>query len=271
MKQGSLYEALFQIGALIFIVIVVHAAYVTVIRPNADLIQEQQELLQQQDENFVPERSVFIILRDFEQETCIILMLWAIAIISMKTQHTLRERVLLDRTLVQLQDGISILPEDSRNYSRPVQALSEKEREFLLPRALLAGLHRFQSTENIQAVSSIVKDTCETEADRMETELTIVRYIAWAIPSIGFLGTVRGIGTALGQAYQAVSGDIVGVTQSLGVAFNSTFVALVVSIFLMFLLHQLQLLQDRLVLDCQNYCDERLIRHMQVPDKGESN
>ena len=52
MKQGSLYEALFQIGALIFVVIVVHATYVTVIRPNADLIQEQQQLLQQQDENF---------------------------------------------------------------------------------------------------------------------------------------------------------------------------------------------------------------------------
>ncbi|MEC7126457.1 MAG: MotA/TolQ/ExbB proton channel family protein, partial [Pseudomonadota bacterium] len=60
--------------------------------------------------------------------------------------------------------------------------------------------------------------------------------------------------------------DIVGVTVSLGVAFNSTFVALVVSIFLMFLLHQLQLLQDRLVLDTQNYCDERLVRHLQVPD-----
>ena len=58
MKQGSLYQALFQIGALIFIVIVVHATYVTVIRPNADLIQEQQELLQQQDENFVPELSL---------------------------------------------------------------------------------------------------------------------------------------------------------------------------------------------------------------------
>ena len=180
--------------------------------------------------------------------------------------HTIRERALLDRALIQLKDGVSILPEDSRNYARPVQGLTDKERSFLLPRALLAGLHRFQSTKNIQAVSSIIKDTCETEADRMETELTIVRYIAWAIPSIGFLGTVRGIGTALGQAYQAVSGDIVGVTQSLGVAFNSTFVALVVSIFLMFLLHQLQLLQDRLVLDCQNYCDERLIRHLQVTE-----
>ena len=267
MKQGSLYEALFQIGALILAGIIVHAIYVTVIRPNADLIQEQQNVLQQTDENFVPERSVFIILRDFEQETCIILMLWAIAIIGMKTQNTLRERALIDRRLIQVSDGMSILPEDSRNYARPVQALPEKERDFLLPRAILAGLHRFQSTRNIQDVSSTVKDICETEADRMETELSIVRYIAWAIPSIGFLGTVRGIGTALGQAYQAVSGDIVGVTVSLGVAFNSTFVALVVSIFLMFLLHQLQLLQDRLVLDCQNYCDESLIRHLQVPEK----
>jgi hypothetical protein len=61
------------------------------------------------------------------------------------------------------------------------------------------------------------------------------------------------------------SGDIVGVTVSLGVAFNSTFVALVVSILLMFLLHQLQLLQDRLVLDAQNYCNENLVRYLQVP------
>ena len=75
MKQGSLYETFFQVAALIFAIIMVHATYVTVIRPNADLIQEQQNLLQQTDENFVPERSVFIILRDFEQETCIILML----------------------------------------------------------------------------------------------------------------------------------------------------------------------------------------------------
>jgi biopolymer transport protein ExbB/TolQ len=185
----------------------------------------------------------------------------------MKTQKTLQERKLLERTLIQVSDGMSILPEDSRNFARPVQALAEDERQYLLPRALLSGLHRFQTTKNIQDVATTVKDTCETEADRMETELTIVRYIAWAIPSIGFLGTVRGIGTALGQAYQAVSGDIVGVTVSLGVAFNSTFVALIVSIFLMFLLHQLQLLQDRLVLDCQNYVDERMIRHLQVPEK----
>lgn len=270
MRQGLLNGAIFQIAALITAVIIVHTAYVAVIRPNAEIVAQQQEYLQQTDPNYTPERSFYVVLRDFEQETCIILFLWAMAIIGLKAAQTLTNRRLLDRNLLQVPEGTSILPQDARNFARPVQALGSDERATLLPRALLSGLHRFQSTQSIQDVSNTVKDVCESEADRMETELAIVRYIAWAIPSIGFLGTVRGIGTALGQAYQAVNGDIVGVTVSLGVAFNSTFVALVVSIVLMFALHQLQLVQDRLVLDCQNYCDERMIRHLRVTTNKQS-
>ena len=82
--------------------------------------------------------------------------------------------------------------------------------------------------------------------------------------SIGFIGTVRGIGEALGQADIAVQGDISGVTQSLGVAFNSTFIALLISIFLMFLVYQLQLMQERLVFDSENYTNDHLIRHMKT-------
>ena len=76
---------------------------------------------------------------------------------------------------------------------------------------------------------------------------------------------MRGIGDALGQAHKAVEGDIAGVTQSLGTAFNSTFIALLISIVLMFLLHQLQLQQERLVLDTEIYLDQHLIQHLQVP------
>lgn len=267
MKQNYLSEVIYQIFALIIVVIVVHAVYVAVIRPNAEFVQEQQAIMTAADENYVPDRSLYIVLRDFEQETCIILMFWALAIIGMKTQRTIRERRLLDRMLLQVSEGTSILPEDARQYARPVQALPEKERSYLLPRAILSGLHRFGTTRSIQDAAATIKDLCDNESERLESELAIVRYIAWAIPSIGFLGTVRGIGTALGQAHQAVSGDILGVTVSLGVAFNSTFVALVTSILLMFLLHQLLLVQDRLVLDTQGYCDEHLIRYLQVPER----
>ena len=91
----------------------------------------------------------------------------------------------------------------------------------------------------------------------------MIRYIAWAIPSIGFLGTVRGIGQALGQAHQAAQGDIAGVTQSLGGAFNSPFVALLISILIMFLMHQLQLAQERTTQETEQYCDQRLLRFLE--------
>lgn len=134
----------------------------------------------------------------------------------------------------------------------------------LLPRALLNALRRFSTTRNISDVSSSTRDIFESEADRLESELSMIRYISWAIPSIGFIGTVRGIGEALAQADKAVQGDIAGVTQSLGVAFNSTFIALLISIFLMFLVHQVQLLQERLVYDGENYSNDKLIRHMKA-------
>ena len=102
----------------------------------------------------------------------------------------------------------------------------------------------------------------ETEADRLESELSMIRYIAWAIPSIGFIGTVRGIGSALSLAHRAVDGDISGVTQNLGVAFNSTFIALLISIVIMFLVHQLQLLQERQVFETEVYTDQNLIAHL---------
>ncbi|MEJ2759968.1 MAG: MotA/TolQ/ExbB proton channel family protein [Gammaproteobacteria bacterium] len=264
MKHNPVSDFVYQLFALIFSIIIVHAVYVTVIRPHAEAIIAQQRAEQSAGKPVEMKRSIYIVVKDYEQEACFILGLWVMAIMGLKGRVALHERRLLSQPLLDVASGTSILPEDARQYARPLQALPEDEREYLLPRALLTALQRFGSTRNIQDVSTAVKEVCDTEYERLDAELSLTRYIIWAIPSIGFIGTVRGIGEALGQAQRAVQGDIVGVTISLGVAFNSTFIALVISILIMFLMHQLQLLQERLVLDTQHYCDVNLIRHLQV-------
>ena len=264
MKRRLPVEFLYQVFSLIVAVIIVHAIYVSMVRPRADAILLERDILMEQDAHYTPPRSLYVIIRDFEQETCFILMLWALALMGYKAVETSKERGFVFEKLVDVTDGTSILPEDTREYARSLQAMAPEDQRRLLPRALLTALHRFRSTKSIQDVSTAVKTICDTEYERMDTELSMVRYLAWAIPSVGFIGTVRGIGQALGRANEAVAGDISGVTQSLGVAFNSTFVALVISIVLMFLLHQLQEAQERLVLDSQSYIDEQLIRYLQV-------
>jgi len=261
-KKNIPVEFVFQLFALIIAIIVVHAFYVSIVRPNAAEVMAAQAIEAENNPDFVRVRSTWVLIKDLEQEACFVLMFWALAIMGYKGREILRERQLLDDDLVPIAEGMRILPEDTREFARQVQALPEDRQRMLLPRALLNAMRRFNTTRSIADVSSSTNTVFESEADRLESELSMIRYISWAIPSIGFIGTVRGIGEALAQADKAVQGDIAGVTQSLGVAFNSTFIALLISIFLMFLVYQLQLLQERLVFDGQNYVEDKLVRHM---------
>jgi biopolymer transport protein ExbB/TolQ len=264
MKRGFPSELVYQVFSLLIAFIIVHAVYVTLVRPQAEAFMVQEVANMQADPGYVQQRSFWVVIKDYEQETCFILMLWAIAILGYKGRTAFSQHRLLDQDLLRLPENLPIGPEDTRELAGRITALPRGVQHYLLPRALLTSIERFAATRNVQNVSTAARDICDSEGERLESELSIIRYIAWAIPSVGFIGTVRGIGDALGQAHRAVEGDITGVTASLGVAFNSTFIALVISIVLMFFIHQLQLMQERLVLDCERYVDHWLVRRLKT-------
>jgi len=264
MKKAFPAEFVFQLFALLIAFILVHALYVTLIRPQADIFMQQEALNMQGNPDYVQQRSFYVVIKDYEQESCFVLMLWALAILAYKGRAVYLQQKLLERDLLGLPENMPIGLEDTRGLGDRLQSLPGREQESLLPRALLTAIERFTATRNVQDVSTSARAVCDSEGERLESELSIIRYIAWAIPSVGFIGTVRGIGDALGQAHRAVEGDITGVTASLGVAFNSTFIALVISIVLMFFIHQLQLMQERLVLDSERYVDQWMVRRLKV-------
>jgi biopolymer transport protein ExbB/TolQ len=258
-------ELLFSIGSLIAIAIVVQMIYATVIRPRAEVLLAQSMQVDdrgQSDRSNL--RSVWVVIRDYEQEIAFILALWSLGLIAMQARNVSRNRALLDRVYVEVDENHVVLPEDARAYARPLERLPFEEQDMFLPRALMMGLNRFGATKSVQDAAEAVIDECEFEASRLDAQLSMVRFTAWAIPAIGFVGTVRGIGHALTEAQAALHGDISGVTLGLGVTFNATLTALSLSILVMFFLHQLQQAQDRLVLDTRNYIDRGLIRHMRV-------
>lgn len=264
MKTRYPKEFLYSLGSLLAAVIVVHGIWTAWVRPNAQAVLTAQAESMRKDPNYVPQRSLFVIMKDWEQESCVILMIWALAIIGFKNRTTGREQDHLESDPVRVPEGMRILPEDTREYVRQLESLPAEQQQSLVVRASKAALARFGATRNVQDVSDAGHAVCAAEAERLDSELSMLRYIAWAIPAIGFIGTVRGIGDALSEAHKAVTGDISGVTEGLGVAFNSTLVALLLSLVLMFLLHQLQLAQERLVLDAETYLDNRLLRNLQV-------
>ena len=241
------------IGLLVSI-LVVHLAFIGYIQPEAKLVIEAARNAGQS-----APRYLVVILKDYEQEICLILMFWGTFLILGKCGVILKERYLFN---VDLFEGATGDKNDLASVLKSLEALPIKVRQAPLVHTLMASLRRYLITNNVQDTSDAIESSVEALALKQETENSMIRYLIWAIPSIGFIGTVRGIGQALALADQALAGDIAGMTESLGIAFNSTLVALLISIGLMFLLHQLQRLQDGLVVDTQDYCESFLLNRI---------
>ena len=264
------HEAFWQVLALVLAFAAVHTLYATQVRPAA----EQQRLAEAQGavEDAPLSARIAVVVKDYEQEACFVALLWALAIMGMKTQKLRHARRLFalpgrggERSFLETRDADVILP-DARDRTRFTD-LRENIRsrgygDTVLYHAADACLDRFFTTRSVADATSAMKARCEMEAERQDSELSLVHYLTWAIPSIGFVGTVRGIGAALAQAEIATQGDIGPITESLGTAFNSTFVALLISLALMLLLHKLQEAQEALVLDTQQHCQDHLLRYM---------
>ena len=263
-------DAVYSISALLLAVIIIHSIWTLIIRPRAEAVLSQRVTVTNSKDvktQVLQLRSVYVILKDHEQEVCVILCLWSLLLLARQAHDTRLGRQLLDREYVKIGDGQVVLPEDARVYSRPLETLPKDEQMRFLPRLLMVAYNRFGATRSVQDAAEAVRDECDFEVASMDTKLSMVRFTAWAIPAVGFVGTVRGIGAALQEAQGAMGGDISGVTMGLGVTFNATLTALVSCIIVMFWMHQLQQFQDRLVLDCRTYVDRQLLRKLRVVSK----
>lgn len=264
---------------LIGVIFAVEMLYRVVVRPRAaELLLERQVMLSQPASKLhgnsrIQERPVFLIIKDREPEAEVIFFLWGILFLAYKFVMVERERKLLQREFVPVQPGERIIPEDSLDRYKELKTAVEREpkwRERLLPECLLAALHRFHATNSIQDASSAVRERAELAADHLDSSLSLIRYIAWSIPAIGFVGTVRGIGDALSFAEEAIKGNLSAVTTWLGLAFNSTLVGLMLCIALMYVLHIVQSSQEALIIEIQKYCRDKLIDLMKVPARDET-
>jgi len=258
MNNSAKYGFAAQVLAALLAVLIIHSIFTVVIRPQAEAdIQLTRDLGEPAP------RTISVMLKDYEQEASFILFVWAMGIIVLRFRATSYQVQLLDKNYLPRKDDEKIKPDTAAKYIQSLNSLQDPaEREAILPKMLTTGLHHFNGTEDISSATEVSHQVSESEADHMEAELSMVRYIAWAIPSVGFIGTVRGIGEALSKAGEALDGDIAGITESLGVAFNSTLVALLLSIVLMFFLHHLQMRQDRLILRCNAYCHKYLLSQL---------
>ena len=203
--------------------------------------------------------SFFIVVKDTEQKICFMLLFWAVALMVKEVISLENHSYLFKIDLVQDED---VSHQTSASLLEYVEKLPEDIKSTPLVSVISAVLRRFALTGDVQSSASAIEPALDALAVKNDGRLTLLRYIAWAVPSFGFIGTVRGIGQAMSQAELAVDGNIGPMTSSLGVAFNSTFVALLISVFIMFAISLLQRSQDEQLVEIQQYVETYIIKRI---------
>jgi biopolymer transport protein ExbB/TolQ len=185
---------------------------------------------------------------------------WSWFEIRQKLKIIARERKAFQMNLISTNEKVVFMPSDINNLKFKLQEFERKEK-YILSDLLKKACTKFSTSRSLSELIDIVSIQVEISQEKSEGEQSIIRYLTWVIPSVGFVGTVIGISQAL---IIANSGDMERITALLGVAFDTTLVALILSIVIMWFVHELQEETDRFHSDLKEFVIDNLINKIEI-------
>jgi len=205
----------------------------------------------------------------YEQFISYILTMWTMLMIAKRWTDVNAENQRLTEKPVDLQPGEIVYPDDAVRLQAELLQFEDPPRgESSLSRTLFSCLRRFETSRDVAAAEAVVRIETQSIVEDIDSGLSLSRYAAWAVPSVGFIGTVRGIGQALSLADSPSNlPDIVGF---LAVAFDTTLIALLLSIAMMLAMHLFQKSFEGYASRLSKRCEDLLVSHLSVPQQGAS-
>ncbi len=203
-----------------------------------------------------------------EQIACYTFFTWACFILARREYEVRRQRTAFGLDLLPTEEGARILPEDSRPLLRKLDMQTARRGPLILATMVRMALGKYAISRSAPDVGEVVRTQAEVEQYRLVSGMNIVQYLLWAIPAIGFIGTVRGLAGSFTMAssdQQDPGAFMVEASKYLNFAFDCTLVALVLSVIAMYFLHHVQRSEENLIIDCQQYCQEHLLLRLYDP------
>ncbi len=157
-----------------------------------------------------------------------------------------------------------------------IHSLVDHPRHFVLLNRIDRALSNFKNIGQVNDVSAILRAQAENDEDQVASSYTVVNGLVWAIPVLGFIGTVLGLSLAIGKFTNtlqaggdlaAIRASLQGVTGGLATAFESTLVALTFTLILQLVITFNQKREMSFLDDCNDYCHSHIVSKLRVTQR----
>lgn len=201
----------------------------------------------------------------------------SVAMLWLKWRKIKRQRRAMLFDLLPNEIAEDIQPDSVEHFLRHIASLPVAPSESFLIYRVVRGLEHFRVRKSNPEVAGVLASQSEIDANAVQSSYTLLQVFIWAIPILGFIGTVIGISAAVGgfsgamdQAsdINALKDSLNNVTGGLATAFDTTLVALVMSMLVMFPSSSLQKAEEDLLNSVDEYCNENLLKRLADASAG---
>lgn len=202
-----------------------------------------------------------------------VLSIMSLVILGIKAQKLSLQMKALDIEVVPRANEFNLTPESSIEVLKRMRGLIDDPKRFIVFNRIERALMNLRNIGNVSDVSEMLRSQAETDENNVDASYSLLRGFIWAIPILGFIGTVIGLSAAIGQFGSVLNADanisslkdgLTPVTENLGVAFDTTFVALVLALVIQMVMTMLQKKEEMFLDDCRDYSHCHVISRLRL-------
>jgi biopolymer transport protein ExbB/TolQ len=218
--------------------------------------------------------------RGFTPYAIMLLFFWGMATLFVKWRKLLFQEKALDLAVVPQEPDFSLNTETAKAVLARTDSLVDSARNFILLNRIEVALSNLNNIGQISDVSSILANQSKIDEQQVGSSYNLLRGFIWATPVLGFIGTVLGLGDAIGgfgktisgtQEVEAIKASLGGVTAGLSTAFDTTLVGLLATITLHFTTNFIKFKESLFLDQCNDYCQVHVLAKLKLTRTERSN
>lgn len=204
---------------------------------------------------------------------------WAAAILLIKQQKLAVQRNALKHAVIPENHAFVLTRETAPDIMGTIYAIADFPERFIVFNRILVAMSSLKNLGCIADVDEVLRSMADRDESATQTSFGMLGGFLWAIPVLGFIGTVLGLATAIGNFSALLDGQdevsgIIGslreVTGGLSTAFETTLVALVIALVLQLWITGQRKAEEEFLDQCQDYCLRQIISRMRSEDSTSS-
>jgi biopolymer transport protein ExbB/TolQ len=206
-----------------------------------------------------------------------LLACWSAAILTIKAAKIRTQRTALRLRFMPGDPGFVLSVATVDRVIDSIEQGVDEPHHFLLLDRVLTALKSIRNIGRIGDLDEMLNSAAEADEDAMESGYTVIRGFIWAIPVLGFIGTIVGLTEAIsgfGSVLQASDATVDVLTSSLtevigglDTAFITTGEGLIAALLLHLSLTFVRRSDERLLDDCRRYAARNVTAHVRItPD-----